>query len=208
MKDNDNKKERIPLKVLWHHPFYNSLIKLGIWFIFFLILYIFLIVNSKRPIPKEYLTNEEPASEITYSDMKKNFTTKELNINYVIEDYYISGIIKDNVLTATLEDNTDTVIKIKYDGNKLYQIKKEEEIEANNLLENININYLLPTKIINIIDDPKVISTKNAEGLVYKYDIDNIVITVYLNEKSIEKITILENDIAYNLEYKEVVNEK
>ena len=31
-KEKSNKENRITLKMLWSHPFYNSLIKLGMWF--------------------------------------------------------------------------------------------------------------------------------------------------------------------------------
>ena len=61
---------------------------------------------------------------------------------------------------------------------------------------------------MNIIDDPKVIGLKSADELTYSYNIDNVSISVYLNESRIEKIIILDNDLTYNLEYKEVVNEK
>lgn len=206
MKKQD-KEERITFKMLWNHPFYNSLMKLGIWFVFFLILYIVMTVGSH---PKENIKKEEdkPTIKYSYIDMKKDLLNNELSINYTIGNYLITGLINNNILTGTLEDNDDNLVKIKYDGNNLYQIKKDEENINNELLSNVNLNYLLPSKIMNIIDDPKVIGLKSADELTYSYNIDNVSISVYLNESRIEKIIILDNDLTYNLEYKEVVNEK
>ena len=208
MKKKD--KDKITLKELWSHPFYNSLIKLGLWFLFFAVLYFFLMIGSINSPKRNTLKPENDKTEktISFIEMKNNLINNNQKIVYSINNYYIAGIISDNTLTGTLEDNFDHLIKIKYDGDKLYQLKKEEEIENNDILDNLKKEYLLPSKIIEIIDNPNVIGTKSADELSYSYTIDNIAISFYLNTKQIEKIIILDNDITYNLEYEEVVNEK
>lgn len=208
MKKKD--KDKITLKELWSHPFYNSLIKLGLWFLFFAVLYFFLMIGSINSPKRNTLKPENNKTEktISFIEMKNNLINNNQKIVYSINNYYIAGIISDNTLTGTLEDNFDHLIKIKYDGDKLYQLKKEEEIENNDILDNLKKEYLLPSKIIEIIDNPNVIGTKSADELSYSYTIDNIAISFYLNTKQIEKIIILDNDITYNLEYEEVVNEK
>ena len=208
MKKKD--KDKITLKELWSHPFYNSLIKLGLWFLFFAVLYFFLMIGSINSPKRNTLKPENDKTEktISFIEMKNNLINNNQKIVYSINNYYIAGIISDNTLTGTLEDNFDHLIKIKYDGDKLYQLKKEEEIENNDILDNLKKEYLLPSKIIEIIDNPNVIGTKSADELSYSYTIDNIAISFYLNTKQIKKIIILDNDITYNLEYEEVVNEK
>ncbi len=205
-----NKKERIPFKVLWSNPFYNSIIKLGGWLIFFAILYVFLAIGSSSKTPN--LNNnknkeEEVKPKISYIEMKNELKTQTLSINYSIGDYIITGLIKDNVLTGTLE-GTDILYKIKYDGEKIYQVKKDEEIENEDILNDINKDYLLPSKIIALIDNPKIIGIKSADELTYSYNVNNVAISTYLNERTIEKIIILDGTLTYNLEYIEVVNEK
>ena len=211
-KEKNNKENRITLKILWAHPFYNSLIKLGMWFLFFLILYIFLIAGRSTPNlnnkkEEETIKQEAIKPKISYIDMKKNLSERELSITYNIGDYILTGLINNNILTGTLEDS-DNLYKIEYDGEKIYQVKKEEKQENEELLTDINKNYLLPSKIIEIIDDPKVIGKKSADELTYSYDIDGVAISFYLKENSIEKIIILDENITYNLEYKEVVSEE
>lgn len=210
-KENTNKENKVTLKMLWAHPFYNSLIKLGIWFIFFIVLYIFLTLGK----PAKQFEDNPPVEEevkteikVSYMDMKKNLINSELSISYDLGNYSVTGLVNNNILTGTLEDNEDNLVKIKYDGENIYQVKKDEEIVNNELLPDINLNYLLPSKIIEIVDNPKVIGVKSADELTYSYDIDGAAISIYLNENRIEKIIILDNELTYNLEYKEVVNEK
>ena len=189
MKKKNNEKEekvnKVTLKMLWAHPFYNSLIKLGLWFAFFIILYIFLMVGK----PPKKLEDNEPVEDdikteikVSYVDMKKNLINSELSISYDLGNYNITGLVKDNILTGTLEDNEDNLVKIKYDGENIYQVKKDEEIVNNELLLDINTDYLLPSKIIELVDNPKVIGVKSADELTYSYDVDGAAISIYLNE--------------------------
>ena len=207
---NEHKENKVTLKVLWAHPFYNSLIKLGLWLIFFIILYIFLIASKPpKTINKEDLEEDVKTEiKVPYIDMKKNLITNELSIDYSINNYHINGLIENNILIGTLEDDEGNLVKIKYDGENIYQVKKDEETINNELLSDINLDYLLPSKIINLIDNPKIIGIKSADEMTYSYDIDGVAVSVYLNESKLYKIIILDNEITYNLEYKEVVNEK
>ena len=201
----DNK--RIPFKVLWKNPFYNAVIKMGLWIVFFILIYLGVFIsNSMGNNYNNNSSNEKKDVIISYQQMKKDLVSNNLNIKYKVGDYYISGEINDGVLIATLEDESDSLIKFKYDGENIYQIKKEEESLKNDLFTDINIKYFLPSKIIEILDDPKNISIKGSDGLSYSYNIDNVAYTAYLNNKNIEKIIILDNEITYELDY-EVGNE-
>jgi len=206
MKNKDNKKkEKVTFKELWHHPIYNSLIKLGLWGIFFIIVYIFIFVgnSANRQVSNTSQSTTTQAIKTNYSTLKNNLLEAPQDIIYTINNYFLTGEIKDNILTATLEDDENT-IKIKYDGDKIYQLKKTEEEINEEILTDINKEYLLPSKIIEIIDDPKVISTKSADEKIYSYNVDGKAISVYIGEDYIEKIIILDNEITYNLEFKEV----
>ena len=207
-KNKEEKKDRIPFKVLWKNPFYNSLIKMGMWVVFFLIIYLCLFISYKGNDnnPGKSSSPSETEKALSYAQMKKDLVEKELNIKYILDDYYITGIVKDNVLTGTLEDNKDNTIKIKYDGEKVYQVKKEEEKVKDDLLKDITKEYLLPKKIVELVDDPKIIGVKSTDGTSYTYNLDKVNITFYLNTKAVEKIIILEGNKTYELEY-EVIDE-
>lgn len=208
MKKKEEGEEKKSFKELWKDPKSNAKIKLGFWGIFFIVLYLFAFISgavNKNNTPSKPKENN---SKITFTKMKNNLSEKEQEVIYSINNYYITGVLKDNILTATLEDDSDNIYKIKYDGENIYQLKKNEETVNEELLNDINKDYLLVDNIIEIIDDPKMIVTKSADEKVYSYNNDDYAISVYLNDKYIEKIVILEGDITYSLEYKEVASEK
>lgn len=207
----NNKKTRKSFKELWSNTTTNALIRLGLWAIFFIIVYIFIILSnvSNGSKPKSSFTTttkETTTNKITYIDMKEKLTNNSQLIIYKINEYYITGTITNNTLIGTLEDN-DKIYKFKYDGGKIFTLKKEEEIENTEILNNIKKEYLLPKNILNIINNPKLIGIKSADGQDYSYNNESISITVHIEKDNIERIIIVENDINYNLEFKEVINE-
>lgn len=203
----EDKENKITFKDLWHHPIYNPLIKLGMWGIFFLVIYIFIFIGSSSSSevysPSTSTTTTKAPSKISFSKMKDNLISKEQSVVYQIDDYYITGIISEGVLNATVEI-ADETYKIKYDGENLYQVKRDEETINNELLTSINLDYLLAKNIIEVIDEPKVIGTKSADEKSYSYVVDDKAISVYFNDEVIDTIIILDNGITYDLDYQEV----
>ena len=56
-------------KQIWNNPRYNALIRLGLWFIFFTLVIVFIRLSPKEEVPKK-----EEKVQITYNDIKKEFT--------------------------------------------------------------------------------------------------------------------------------------
>jgi hypothetical protein len=185
---------------LWAVPKYKLLIKLGMWFVFFLIIYVLAGITSITNKNQEAISNP---STINFSQMKQNLINNDLSVKYTINDYYIEGNIKSNVFVGTLETN-DGTYKIKYDGLKLYQVKKEL-LNETTLLNDINITYLLPKNILNIINNINDVK-KSSDNKIYSYNNNNSTISVYLTDTAITKIIILENNITYELEYEKLAN--
>ena len=209
-KETKEETKKSKFKELWKSPFYNSLFKLVMWALFFLAVIIIGVISSKagNNIRTNYNIDdneEETVEVVNYLQMKQNIVSKDQDITYKVKDYYINGKISNNILNATLEDNTDIIYKFKYDNEKLYQIKKNEEVENTKLLSDINLKYLLPKNIMDLIDDPKIIPIKSADEKIYSYTANNVSVSVYLGDKSIEKIIVLDNQVTYTLEYKEAV---
>lgn len=183
-------------------PKKKLLFKLGGWLLFFFLIYVFLGVTSAiSGIDKTKDNNETTkVSSVNFSKMKKNLVNKNLNVKYKYGDYYIEGVIQDNVFSGTLEDNQNNIIKIKYDGTNLYRVNKQEETVDQTLLVGFNLGYLIPSYIINLISED-VSPNKSSDGKIYSYNIDNKAISLYLSDKNIEKIVVLDNNLTYNLEY-------
>lgn len=183
-------------------PKKKILFKLGGWLLFFFLIYVFLGVTSAMNRSDKPKDNNETikVSSVNFSKMKKNLVNKNLNVKYKYGDYYIEGIVQDNVFSGTLEDNQNNIIKIKYDGTNLYRVNKQEETVDQTLLVGFNLGYLIPSYIINLISED-VSPNKSSDGKIYSYNIDNKAISLYLSDKDIEKIVVLDNNLTYNLEY-------
>lgn len=183
-------------------PKKKILFKLGGWLLFFFLIYVFLGVTSAMSRSDKPKDNNETikVSSVNFSKMKKNLVNKNLNVKYKYGDYYIEGIVQDNVFSGTLEDNQNNIIKIKYDGTNLYRVNKQEETVDQTLLVGFNLRYLIPSYIINLISED-VSPNKSSDGKIYSYNIDNKAISLYLSDKDIEKIVVLDNNLTYNLEY-------
>lgn len=183
-------------------PKKKILFKLGGWLLFFFLIYVFLGVTSAMSRSDKPKDNNETikVSSVNFSKMKKNLVNKNLNVKYKYGDYYIEGIVQDNVFSGTLEDNQNNIIKIKYDGTNLYRVNKQEEVVDQTLLVGFNLGYLIPSYIINLISED-VSPNKSSDGKIYSYNIDNKAISLYLSDKNIEKIVVLDNNLTYNLEY-------
>lgn len=200
-----DKKKKIPFKVLWRIPFYRSLIILGMWAVFFIILFVGVSYDGYDGTKEKYQNKQEIVT--SFIKMKEYFTSLPLNIKYKIDDYYISGDINNGILLGTLEDNEDSIIKFKYDGENIYQVKKEEESIQNELFEGYKVNYFLPKNLIDLISDPKIMVIKGSDGLSYSYTIDNVALTFYTDNKYIKKVIILDDNKTYEFEYDVVVSE-
>lgn len=183
-------------------PKKKILFKLGGWLLFFFLIYVFLGVTSAMSRSDKPKDNNETTkiSSVNFSKMKKNLVNKNLNVKYKYGDYYIEGIVQDNVFSGTLEDNQNNIIKIKYDGTNLYRVNKQEEMVDQTLLVGFNLGYLIPSYIINLISED-VSPNKSSDGKIYSYNIDKKAISLYLSDKNIEKIVVLDNNLTYNLEY-------
>ena len=190
------KKKYSRFRELWAVPKYQSLFKLGGYVIFFTLFFILASLGN--------LNNKSNTQNFTsYNTMKKNLTTENLTIKYKIdalENYYLEGTIIDDVLSVTLEIN-DEIKKIKIIDEKVYLIQKNEEILNDTLLKDINLIYLFPKKVMNILDDNVALKNTSKDEKVISYSIDNKSYSLYLNDYEIEKIIIFDGMITYTLEY-------
>ena len=130
-------------KQIWNNPRYNALIRLGLWFIFFTLVIVFIRLSPKEEVPKK-----EEKVQITYNDIKKEFANSSVMLTMSNDTYYVSGVIKDGVFNGTIQ-NDGITNKVYYDG-VMYIVNKnnkEEKIckvtyEKDNLVYTLEYNYL------------------------------------------------------------------
>lgn len=191
------KKRYSRFRELWAVPKYQTLFKLGGYIIFFIVFFAIasLSQNSSEPVNKN--------NSLSYSTMKKKLLENNLTIKYTIEstsDYYLEGTLIDSVISSTLE-TTEEIKKIKIIEENIYLIQKNQETLDNTLLKDINLIYLFPQNIINILNNNNSLMKRSADQKIFSYLIDNKSYSVFTNETSIEKIIIIDGIITYTLEY-------
>ncbi|MDD4187931.1 MAG: hypothetical protein PHX04_04135 [Bacilli bacterium] len=183
---------------LWAVPKYRTLFKLGGYFLFFLIFFSLASIGNNSNN-----SNYQEEENITYNMMKKDLISSNISIKYEItseRDYFLEGTIINNVLNSTLEDEID-LKKIKIIEDKIYLIQKDIEIEEKSLLNDINLIYLFPSNVMDILDNNSSVMKQKDNNKEYNYNIDGINYLVYVNEEAIEQIIISTGDVLYSLKY-------
>ena len=66
-------------KQIWNNPRYNALIRLGLWFIFFTLVIVFIRLSPKEEVPKK-----EEKVQITYNDIKKEFANSSVMLTMIL----------------------------------------------------------------------------------------------------------------------------
>ena len=183
--ENDNKKIQE-----------NIIFKFKLWGIFFLI--IFVLYGATSYISKNNNNIVNNNVNINYTKMKNNLINNSIKVNYVINDYLINGEVVNNIFKGTINVNNKS-FNVEYDGKSLYVVEKSEKIINEELLKDVNRNYLLPKYIIEILNEPK--NTAEKDDNIYSYNYKDVIYNVYINNKKIEKIIIKEKDNVYTLQY-------
>ncbi|MDD4795698.1 MAG: hypothetical protein PHG03_03970 [Bacilli bacterium] len=182
---------------LWAVPKYRTLFKLGGYFLFFLIFFSIASIGNLNNIKNDEEEN------ISYSMMKKALASANVSIKYNISsssDYFLEGTIINNILIATIEDDIE-MKKIKIIDDQVYLIEKNIEVKEDILLNDINITYLFPSNIINVLNNQSSVMKQSGNQKKYTYDIEGISYVVYINDDAVEEIIITDNEILYSLKY-------
>lgn len=199
----------LKFKEVWQVPHKRAGIKLLSYFIFFFIFLLFAtIINNMPNHNKNYTTNKTTTTTTTqvqdkYIDKQKSLLTNKYNINYVINingiEYKINGTINNNIVEGYLE-NIDNIKKIIIKENNIYEIKNNIET----ILElEINKNLIDMNYVINLIKQNSAIIENTEEVKKYTYNIEesNLNIVVETNEELIKKISIVENNNNYQMNF-------
>ena len=176
-----------------NNPRYNALIRLGLWFIFFTLVIVFIRLSPKEEVPKK-----EEKVQITYNDIKKEFANSSVMLTMSNDTYYVSGVIKDGVFNGTIQ-NDGITNKVYYDG-VMYIVNKNNK-EETSMYNELNNKLILPKDIINTIDNYNGLLKSTTEGKNYTYDINGEKYIIYIKEEKICKVTYEKDNLVYTLEY-------
>jgi len=197
----------------WKEPRKKAGIKLLSYLIFFLL---FLIIASigtnikteQKPITTTTTTTKKKE---TFYEKQKIFLENNHSINYEIKindtTYKINGTLKDNIIEGYLEELSG-IKKIIIKDNNIYEIKNNTEsiLQTNLNMNKLNINYIL-----DILKNNSAYINNAGDTTTYQYiinmeDIENTM-TVYTNEKTIYKITIVDGYSEYVFNFDNLLSE-
>lgn len=186
---------------LWYNKRTHAMIVLGMYAIFFIILFILAAVNSNKNVEDNTVDTKELKPYFT------NLNDKDISYNVVInsldEDmYYFSGSKEDNIVIGKLlYSDDDLLIKISEDACTVGTNVDDMFIEDADKL----CPQILSYKIFNYEKIYDEISKKTAR--IRKYDkyylctLEDIQYKIYVKDNVLSRIDILDKDVTYNIKY-------
>lgn len=195
-------------------PGFKALVKLGGYFIFFLVF--ILIINYGTSGLSEEKNNNSLESSPTktesskkYKDILDDFATRksEIEVLYSIntDKTKISAIYENKILIGTIE-NEMGIKKFKIQNSEIYEVLLDNETLNSNLFGNMNPDFLNPANLAVIFNANQATKRIEDDKVLYSYSINyksidyNIIVKV-VNE-SINSIEITNDNEVYSIIYK------
>ena len=194
-----------------HLEGFDSLVKIVLFFAICLVIILVAktTLNQER---KEENTNVTTTSTNEQSSLKgilDALIKKEATIKVTKGDYVavVKKVKESNgEITGLIQDNSKQLKEFKISEQKVYEIVLDEETENEELFKEINTNFVIPSVLVSILEETKMIKSTNGDNATYTYDYVegetsyNIIVSIVLNK--VELITIKNDDITYEITYK------
>lgn len=193
-------------------PAFKSLVQLG-FYVLFIFIFIGVLANATTDVTDEGDENKTTTTQvveekITYKEIlenvykeKRDFKIK-INLNNV--SYLIEANNSNGVITGYFE-TPKTTKRFKMINGKIFELKLDEEIENNALFNDIDLDFVIPANLINILINNRATKMLQDDYIVYKYKIDKnnlkYEVNTYVKDEKIEKIELKENENSYVINY-------
>ena len=211
------KKEQSKLKEMWKNPQKKALIKLGLWFAFFALTFIFLSIaslfnnNSTKNIDsKSTEVNEEVLANIP--KMLENLIISDYSYEFKItsleKSYSYTGTKESSENEGYYESDTG-IIKYSVIDDVYYQLNDGELKENQNIISQEDKELFSLEKILEKVKEYELNNEVINENNKYSYELidDEILwkVDIYTNGNYINEIKLSSNDFNYDLVYKNIV---
>lgn len=196
-------------------PGFRSLIKLGLYLVF---IFIFIVVvnvsqaNDEKKkngdIENAFSTTTKPIKNITYKEILDNVVknNKDIYINVSMDGKksIIDAITTSENIIGYYETDKLTK-KFKFENNILYEVTLEQEAENDKVLNGLNLDFIVPSRLITILKNNIPTKVINDDEVVYNYDItiNNMAykVTTTVKENILIKIEIANEKEKYTIIY-------
>lgn len=208
-------KNKKTFKELWADTRMRALIKLGMWFAFFLLIFLILSITAlfnKNPDNniKEEIKQEEVVSANIPSMLENLISsnyTYEYKINMDNTNYSYTGSKENEEIKGYYESNNG-IIKYMVKENNYYELNNEELKENNSIISEQDKYILDLNNLLSLIKEYELTNEVLKENDSYNYSIlkDNNSYQINIETKlnDISNININYNNVIYNLTFKNI----
>lgn len=194
-------------------PGFKALVKLGGYFLFFLV-FILIISLGTSNLNKEKGEHSEMSNSTTstaakkYKDILVEFANNNSTIKLIyttnVNKTKIDAVYENNILTGTME-NEIGIKKFKVQESGIYEVLLENETLNPELFGMININFLNPTSLVNILNENQATKRIEEEKILYSYSVNynniNYNITIAIINETVTNIEIINDNEVYSISY-------
>ena len=201
---------------MWQDKRGKAILKLGIYFVFFLFMAILLTVMSIFNKPLE--TTKKPSTEnkevhfLSNTEMWENLMTQDYHYKYQVitkenqESVLYEGE-KINGIDTGYRESKIGIIKYCIKEEKTYQILVETEEEITNLWGEEDTLYLNLVNLHTLLNTIIPETTKSGTTKLLKYQENDIQIEIKMSPKQITSIQIDTKDKEYKLSFQKKENQ-
>ena len=216
MNKKDKNEEKKTFKELWANKQTKAIIKLGMWFASFFLLFVVLSIASlftddtkvrKNNNDENVVEEKVEANMITLlNNLNNSSYSYEYKVNNTNEVYTYNGT-KDKTEENGFYQKNNEIYKYQVKEGIFYKVDNENITDEIILNETDQENF----KLENILNSVRTYETSNKaiiENDVYTYNIDeNYIINITKSGNNISNINIKINDIEYSMNFKNIVSE-
>lgn len=194
-------------------PGFKALVRLGIYFVLFLIF--ILIINfggknldSEKNVTTTTTNATQNLEKLTYKEMLNNLSSKDISIEFtsIINNYEtrITASRENGVITGLIE-NQDMTKKFKIQDDQIYEIVLDKENLNTEIFSGINYEFFNPTKLVSILNSNQSTKRKKDSEVIYNYNISYNGIsydtTLVVVDSSIKSIELIQESNQYRIIY-------
>ena len=190
---------------------FDSLVKLIIFFAFSLIILIFgrfAVQQDREEAEKRKEINQANQSENIFKRQVEQIIKKEGTIKITKGDYVV--MLKnvkesDGVINGFFQDSNKVSKEFRIKENKVYELVFDEEEENETLLSELNLDFIIPSMLVSILEENEKLEEKDGNAIYYTYNYAsdvNYTISLKIESDNVENINISNDNVIYEITYK------
>ena len=190
---------------------FDSLVKLIIFFAFSLIILIFgrfAVQQDREEAEKRKEINQANQSENIFKRQVEQIIKKEGTIKITKGDYVV--MLKnvkesDGVINGFFQDSNKVSKEFRIKENKVYELVFDEEEENETLLSELNLDFIIPSMLVSILEETEKLEEKDGNAIYYTYNYAsdvNYTISLKIESDSVQSINISNDNVIYEITYK------